>query len=389
MKKITNDLYYVGVNDHKIDLFEGHFPVQKGGMAYNSYIIVDNDIAIFDTTDQNFCDEWLSNVKEVLGNKLPKYLIVQHVEPDHSACIMKFLKEYPNTIVVGNALTFTFINQFFHEPINNKLIIKDGDKINLGKHELTFVFAAMVHWPEVFVTYDSYDKTLFSADGFGKFGALDYDDPEGWACEARRYYFGIVGKYGSQTQALLAKAKTLDIKRICALHGPILDKDLNYYFDLYDKWSKYEPEKDGTVILYTSVYGHTKKAVEYLADQLKVNGYDKFEVVDIAREDINECVENAFEYKNVILATTTYNMSIFPYMHDLLIMLTERFWQNRNVGIIENGTWVPNAANCIKTILKDSKNIRFFEPIVTIKSSMTEDNKKQLTELAKAIIKKD
>lgn len=385
-KQITNDLYYVGVNDYKIDLFEGHFPIEHG-VAYNSYIIIDKDIAIFDTTDQNFKQEWLNNVKEVLGNKKPKYLIVQHVEPDHSASIMEFLNQYPETIVVGGPMTFVFIDQFFHQPIKNKLVIKEGDKLNLGKHELTFASAPMVHWPEVFVTYDSYDKTLFSADGFGKFGALDYNDPEGWACEARRYYFGIVGKYGKQTQALLAEAKSLDIKRICSLHGPILDKDLGYYIDLYDKWSKYEPEKDGTVILYTSVYGHTKLAVEYLADQLKKNGYKNFEVVDIAREDINECVENAFEYKNVIFATTTYNMSIFPYMHDLLIMLTERNWQNRTVGLIENGTWAPNAANYIKNMLKDSLNIKYLEPIVTIKSSMTEENKKQLEALAKAIKK--
>jgi len=386
MKKITNDLYYVGVNDHKIDLFEGHFPVQKGGMAYNSYIIKDKDIAVFDTVDQNFGKDWLNNIKEVLGNDKPKYLIIQHVEPDHSACIMDFLEVYPETTVVGGNMTFEFINQFFHQPIKNKLVIKDGGSLSLGNHNLTFVMAPMVHWPEVFVTYDSYDKTLFSADGFGKFGALDYDDPEGWACEARRYYFGIVGKYGAQTQALLAKAKKLDIARICALHGPILDKDLGYYLNIYDKWSKYEPEKDGTVILYTSVYGHTKKAVEYLADQLKANGYDKFEVVDIAREDINECVENAFEYKHVILATTTYNMSIFPYMHDLLIMLTERNWQNRIVGLIENGTWAPSAANYIKNMLKDSKNLTYLEPVVTIKSSMTEENKKQLEQLAKAIV---
>jgi len=374
-KEIAKDLYYVGVNDHQIDLFEGHFPV-KNGMAYNSYVIMDKDIAIFDTVDKHFFEEWISNVKEVLGDKKPKYLIVQHMEPDHSANIMKFLEVYPDTTVLASMMAFTFMGQYFKALPVRKEVIKEGSKINLGTHELTFIAAPMVHWPEVMVTYDSYLKTLFSADGFGKFGALDVE--EEWACEARRYYFGIVGKYGEQVQTLLKKASSLQIERICPLHGPILDKDLNYYLGLYDTWSSYKPEKDGVVILYTSVYGHTKEAVEYLASKLTC----KYEVVDIAREDINECVENAFEYSKVVFATTTYNMSIFPYMHDLLIHLVERNWQNRDVALIENGTWAPNAINVMKNILKDCKNINYINPTITIKSAINEYNKNKLDELA-------
>ena len=382
MKKLTNDLFYVGVNDHKVDLFEGQYIVPSG-MAYNSYVIKDELIVVMDTVDQHFTKEWLENIKEVLGNAKPTYLVVQHMEPDHSANIINFLKEYPDTFVVGNTKTFKMMEQFFHEEIEHKLIVNEGDTLNIGKHTLTFVFAPMVHWPEVMVTYDSFDKVLFSADGFGKFGALDVD--EEWDCEARRYYIGIVGKYGAQVQALLKKAATLDIQMICPLHGPVLSENLGHYLKLYDIWSSYKPESDGVAIFYTSVYGHTKAAVELLAEELKKNGTPKVVVADLAREDMAECVEDAFRYGKIVLATTTYNASIFPFMHTFIDHLVERNFQNKKVAFIENGTWAPMAAKVMKDKLAGSKNVTFIEPTVRILSSMSEENKEQISKLALAL----
>ena len=382
MKKVTNDIFYVGVNDHQVDLFEGQYIVPNG-MAYNSYVIKDEFICVMDTVDQHFTKEWLANIKEVLGKDKPTYLVVQHMEPDHSANIINFLKEYPDTFVVGNSKTFKMMEQFFHQDIPHKLVVNDGDSLNLGKHVLTFVFAPMVHWPEVMVTYDSTDKVLFSADGFGKFGALDVE--EDWACEARRYYIGIVGKYGAQVQALLKKAATLDIQIICPLHGPILDKDLGYYLNLYDIWSGYKVETEGVAIFYTSVYGHTKEAVNLLAEKLKANGTPKVVVNDLAREDMAECVEDAFRYGKIVLATTTYNAGIFPFMDTFIAHLVERNWQNKKVAFIENGTWAPMAAKIMKDKLAESKNITIVEPSVRILSSMSEENKEQLSILADAL----
>lgn len=382
MKKLTNELYYVGVNDHNIDLFEGQYIVPNG-MAYNSYVIKDELIVVMDTVDQHFTKEWLANIKEVLGNDKPTYLVVQHMEPDHSANIINFLREYPNTYVVGNAKTFKMMEQFFHEEIPHKLVVNDGDTLNIGKHTLTFVFAPMVHWPEVMVTYDSYDKVLFSADGFGKFGALDVE--EEWDCEARRYYIGIVGKYGAQVQTLLKKAATLDIQMICPLHGPVLDSDLGHYIKQYDIWSSYSTESDGVAIFYTSVYGHTKEAVEFLAEELRKNGTPKVVVADLAREDMAECVEDAFRYGKIVLATTTYNASIFPFMHTFIDHLVERNFQNKKLAFIENGTWAPMAAKVMKDKFANSKNITMIEPTVRILSSMSEENKEQLVKLALAL----
>ena len=381
-KSLTPEIFYVGVNDHKIDLFEGQYIVPNG-MAYNSYIIKDELIAIMDTVDQKFTDEWLSNIKQVLGEEKPTYLIVQHMEPDHSANIINFLKVYPDTYVVGNAKTFKMMDQFFHEEIAHKLIVSDGDTLNLGSHVLTFVFAPMVHWPEVMVTYDNKDKVLFSADGFGKFGALDVD--EEWDCEARRYYFGIVGKYGAQVQALLKKAATLDIQMICPLHGPVLKEDLGHYLKQYDIWSSYQSEVDGVAIFYTSVYGHTKEAVELLKEKLEANGTPKIAVADLAREDMAECVEDAFKYSKIVLATTTYNAGIFPFMETFIAHLLERNYQNKKIAIIENGTWAPMAAKVIKDKLANAKNITFVEPVVRILSSMDEANKEQIQALADAL----
>ena len=382
MKKLTKELYYVGVNDHNVDLFEGQYVVPNG-MAYNSYVIKDELIVVMDTVDQHFTKEWLANIKEVLGNEKPTYLVVQHMEPDHSANIINFLREYPNTYVVGNAKTFKMMEQFFHEDIPNRLVVNDGDTLNIGKHTLTFVFAPMVHWPEVMVTYDSYDKVLFSADGFGKFGALDVE--EEWDCEARRYYIGIVGKYGAQVQALLKKATTLDIQMICPLHGPVLDSDLGHYLKLYDIWSSYSTESDGVAIFYTSVYGHTKEAVEFLAEELRKNGTPKVVVADLAREDMAECVEDAFRYGKIVLATTTYNASIFPFMHTFIDHLVERNFQNKKLAFIENGTWAPMAAKVMKDKFAGCKNISMIDPTVRILSSMSEENKEQLIKLALAL----
>ena len=385
MKNVTNDIFYIGVNDHKVDLFEGQFDVPNG-MAYNSYVIIDEKIAVLDTVDINFGDEWLTNLKEVLGDKKPDYLIVQHMEPDHSANIEKFVKEFPETIVVGNVKTFTMINAFFPElEISNKLTVKDGETLNLGNHELTFVFAPMVHWPEVMVTYDNTDKVLFSADGFGKFGALDVD--EDWACEARRYYFGIVGKFGMPVQTLLKKASSLDIQIICPLHGPILTENLGYYINLYNTWSSYGIESEGVFIAYTSVYGNTKKAAELLKDKLIEKGCPKVAIADLAREDMAECVEDGFRYGKLVLATTTYNGEIFPFMNRYINELTERNYQNRTIGIIENGTWAITAGKCIRSKFEKSKNITWLDTTVTIKSAVKAENISQIEAMADELMK--
>lgn len=385
MKTVTNDIFYIGVNDHTIDLFEGQFDVPNG-MAYNSYVIMDEKIAVLDTVDINFGDEWLSNLKEALGNKKPDYLIVQHMEPDHSANIEKFIKEFPETSVVGNAKTFNMINAFFPElEIANKLTVKDGENLSLGKHELTFIFAPMVHWPEVMVTYDSTDKVLFSADGFGKFGALDID--EDWACEARRYYFGIVGKYGSSVQTLLKKASSLDIQTICPLHGPVLTENLSYYLDLYNIWSGYGVESEGVFIAYTSVYGNTKKAAELLRDKLIEKGCPKVAISDLAREDMAECVEDGFRYGKLVLATTTYNGEIFPFMNRFINELTERNYQNRTIGIIENGTWAVTAGKYIRSKFEKSKNINWLDTTVTVKSAVNKENLAQIETMADELMK--
>lgn len=379
MNNVTKDIFYVGVNDHKIDLFEGQYIVPNG-MAYNSYVIKDDKIAVMDTVDQNFTYEWLSNVEEVLGDKAPDYLIVQHMEPDHSANIVNFLDKYPSAQIVSSQKAFAMMNNFFKTEFEDRrIVIKEGDTLELGTHTLNFVAAPMVHWPEVMVTYDSTDKVLFSADGFGKFGALDVD--EDWACEARRYYIGIVGKYGAQVQALLKKASALDIQTICPLHGPILKENLGYYLDLYNTWSSYGVETPGIMIAYTSVYGHTKKAVELLAERLKAKGCPKVAVNDLAREDMAECVEDAFRYGRIVLATTTYNADIFPFMKEFINHLTERNFQNREVAFIENGSWAPLAAKTMKKMLEGCKNLTMLDTI-TIKSALSDENKEQIEKLA-------
>ena len=380
VKKVTDSIIYVGVNDHKIDLFEGQYDVPNG-MAYNSYVILDNKIAVMDTVDINFTHEWLDNLSEALNGKSPDYLIVQHMEPDHSANIQNFVKTYPKAKIVGNAKTFNMMAQFFGDSFADKqVVVENGGTLELGKHKLTFVFAPMVHWPEVMVTYDEADKVLFSADGFGKFGALDVD--EEWACEARRYYFGIGGKYGAQVQKLLQAAATLDIQKICPLHGPILTENLGYYLDLYNTWSSYGIETDGIVIAYTSVYGNTKKAVELLADKLKAKGCPKVVVNDLARVDMAEAVEDAFRYGKIVLATTTYNAGIFPWMREFIDHLTERNFSNKTVAFIENGTWAPMAHKVMKGMLEGCKNLVFTEPVVTIKSAMNDANKEQIEALS-------
>lgn len=384
MTKVTKDIYYVGVNDHQVDLFEGQYVVPNG-MAYNSYVIKDEKIAVVDTVDKNFTHEWLDNVAEVLGKDLPDYLIVQHMEPDHSANIMNFVKTYPNVCVVGNTKTFKMIEQFFGVTLENTLVVGDMDTLSLGKHTLTFVFAPMVHWPEVMVTYDSTDKVLFSADGFGKFGALDVE--EDWACEARRYYIGIVGKYGAQVQALLKKAATLDIQIICPLHGPILTENLGYYINLYDIWSSYQPESSGIVIAYTSIYGNTKAAVLKLAEELKANGCPKVVVNDLARCDMAEAVEDAFRYEKLVLATTTYNSEIFPFMREFIHHLVERNFSNRTVAFIENGTWAPTAARVMKQMLEKCKNLTYCENEVRIMSALNDTSKEQLNKLVVELCK--
>ena len=383
MKKVTETIFYVGVNDHITDLFEGQYVVPNG-MAYNSYVIMDEKIAIMDTVDIRFSKEWLDNIQCVLQNQIPNYLIIQHMEPDHSASLLEFLKVYPNTTVVGNAKTFKMIDQFFHMDIANKKVVADMESLSLGAHQLTFVAAPMVHWPEVMVTYDSLDQVLFSADAFGKFGALDIEDD--WICEARRYYIGIVGKYGAQVQTLLKKAKTLDIQIICPLHGPILNDNLDYYFNLYHIWSSYQTESEGVAIFYTSVYGNTKQAAEMLENQLKQLGSPKVIVSDLARVDMAKAVEDAFRYGKIVLATPTYNASIFPFMNTFLDHLLERNFQNKTIGIIENGTWAPVAGNVIKKKLQGAKNIQFLDPVVTVISSLDDTSKNAISELAHALM---
>lgn len=381
---ITKDIKYIGVNDHKIDLFEGQYIVPNG-MAYNSYVIKDEKIAVMDSVDVNFADVWLSNIKAQLGDTAPDYLIIQHMEPDHSSSITAFKKAYPDTVIVATDKAFQMMLKFFENDFcDNRLVVKEGDTLSLGTHTLSFITAPMVHWPEVMMTYDSTDKILFSADGFGKFGALDCD--EDWACEARRYYFGIVGKYGAQVQAVLKKAANLDIKIICPLHGPVLKENLGYYIDLYNTWSSYGIESEGVLICYTSVYGNTKKAAQLLADELKALGCEKVAINDLARCDMAEAVEDAFRYGKIVLATTTYNGSIFPFMHTFINELTERGFKNRKVGIIENGSWAPVAANKIKKMLESSNNLAFTDTTVTIHSAVKEENIKQIKNLAKEII---
>lgn len=384
--RITDDILYVGVNDHNIDLFEGQYIVPNG-MAYNSYVINDEKIAVMDTVDAAFGDEWLKNIADVLNGATPDYLIIQHMEPDHSANIQKFLEVYPNIKVVGNAKTFTMIGNFFRDlklADENKLEVKNKDTLTLGKHELTFVFAPMVHWPEVMVTYDSKDKVLFSADGFGKFGALDVE--EDWDCEARRYYIGIVGKYGAQVQNLLKVAATLDIQTICPLHGPVLTENLEHYIGQYNTWSSYGTESEGVMIAYTSVYGNTKKAVELLAEKLKEKGCPKVVVTDLAREDMAEAVEDAFRYGKIVLASTTYNGDVFPFMKTFIEHLTERNYQNKTIGLIENGSWASMAGKVMTGMFEKSKNITWLETSVKIMSSMAEQNKADIEKMAEELM---
>ena len=378
--KITNDIKYVGVNDHEIDLFEGQYVVENG-MAYNSYVIMDEKIAVMDTVDARFTHEWLDNIENIIGSRQPDYLVIQHMEPDHSANIANFMNVYQNTKIVSTEKAFAMMRQFFGTDFEGrKIVVGEGDTLSLGKHTLTFVLAPMVHWPEVMVTYDSADKVLFSADGFGKFGALDVE--EDWACEARRYYIGIVGKYGVQVQNLLKKASGLDIQIICPLHGPVLTENLGYYLNLYQTWSSYAAETEGIVIAYTSVYGHTKKAVETLADKLLKEGCPKVVVHDLARCDIAEAVEDAFRYSKLVLATTTYNADIFPFMREFIHHLTERNFQNRVIGLMENGSWAPLAAKTMKQMLAGCKNLTFAENVVHIKSALNEESAGQLEALA-------
>ena len=384
--RITDDILYVGVNDHNIDLFEGQYIVPNG-MAYNSYVINDEKIAVMDTVDAAFGDEWLKNIADVLNGATPDYLIIQHMEPDHSANIQKFLEVYPNIKVVGNAKTFTMIGNFFRDlklADENKLEVKNKDTLTLGKHELTFVFAPMVHWPEVMVTYDSKDKVLFSADGFGKFGALDAE--EDWDCEARRYYVGIVGKYGAQVQNLLKVAATLDIQTICPLHGPVLTENLEHYIGQYNTWSSYGTESEGVMIAYTSVYGNTKKAVELLAEKLKEKGCPKVVVTDLAREDMAEAVEDAFRYGKIVLASTTYNGDVYPFMKTFIEHLTERNYQNKTIGLIENGSWASMAGKVMRGMFEKSKNITWLETSVKIMSSMDEQNKADIEKMAEELM---
>ena len=379
---ITNDIKYIGVNDHQVDLFEGQYVVPNG-MAYNSYAIMDEKIAIMDTVDQNFTQEWLENIRNTLGDRKPDYLVVQHMEPDHSANIDNFLKEYPQAVVVSSAKAFAMMKNFFGtDYADRRIVVGEGDTLTLGKHTLTFVTAPMVHWPEVIVTYDSYDKVLFSADGFGKFGALDVE--EEWACEARRYYIGIVGKYGPQVQALLKKAATLDIAKICPLHGPVLTENLGYYINLYDIWSSYKVEDEGVVIAYTSVYGNTKTAALLLAEKLEAKGVN-VTIHDLARTDMAEAVEDAFRYGKLVLATTTYNGDIFPFMKEYIHHLTERNFQNRTIGFIENGSWAPVAAKVMMRMFEGSKNLTFTNTTVKIFSALNDESRGQVEALAEEL----
>ena len=380
---IKENIYYVGVNDKEIDLFEGQYIVPNG-MAYNSYVLMDEKIAVMDQVDERFGEQWIKNIKNVLGDKTPDYIIIQHMEPDHSSSLMDFAETFKDATVVASAKAFAMMKNFYgNEFLDKRIVVKEGDTLNLGTLNLNFVTAPMVHWPEVIMTYESTTKTLFSADGFGKFGALDAD--EDWACEARRYYFGIVGKYGVQVQALLKKVADTQIETICPLHGPILSENLGYYIDLYKTWSSYGVESEGIVIAYTSVYGNTKKAVEILEQELKENGCEKVVVNDLARSDMAECVEDAFRYGKIVLATTTYNNDIFPFMKEFINHLTERNFQNKTVGIIENGSWAPNASKVIKGMLETCKNLNFCEDEVKILSGVSEETVSQIKALAKEL----
>ena len=380
---ITKDIRYIGVNDHEVDLFEGQYVVPNG-MAYNSYVILDEKVAVMDTVDKNFGEEWLANLEAELAGRKPDFLIVQHMEPDHSANIDVFLNRYPEAVVVSSAKAFAMMQNFFGmDYIDRRIVVGEGDTLNLGTHTLTFVTAPMVHWPEVIVTYDSCDKVLFSADGFGKFGALDAE--EDWACEARRYYIGIVGKYGAQVQALLKKAATLDIQTICPLHGPVLTENLGYYINLYDIWSSYKVESEGVVIAYTSVYGNTKAAVELLAEKLREKGFPKVVVNDLARCDMAEAVEDAFRYGKLVLATTTYNGDVFPFMKEFIHHLTERTYRNRTVAFIENGSWAPTATKTMQKMLDGSKDLTYAQNSVKIFSAMNDENRAQIEALAEEL----
>ena len=380
---ITNDIRYVGVNDHDVDLFEGQYVVPNG-MSYNSYVILDEKVAVMDTVDQHFTETWLANIASVLEGRKPDYLVVHHMEPDHSANIDKFLTAYPEAVVVSSAKAFTMMKQFFgNDYADRRIVVGEGDTLTLGKHTLTFVTAPMVHWPEVIVSYDSCDKALFSADGFGKFGALDVE--EDWACEARRYYIGIVGKYGAQTQALLKKAAGLDIAIICPLHGPVLTENLGYYINLYDIWSSYRVEDEGVLIAYTSIYGHTKAAVELLAQKLTEKGCPKVTVADLARDDMAEAVEDAFRYSKLVLATTTYNGDVFPFMKEFIHHLTERNYQNRTVAFMENGSWAPVAGKVMAKMLESSKNLTYTENNVKIFSALSDESRAQIDALAEEL----
>ena len=385
--EISKDIRYIGVNDHEVDLFEGQYVVPLG-MAYNSYVILDEKVAVMDTVAEGFTHPWLDNLAAALGDRKPDYLIVQHMEPDHSASIGCFMRTYPEATVVSSAKAFTMMKNFYGEDYADKrVVVGEKDTLSLGKHTLTFIAAPMVHWPEVIVTYDDADKVLFSADGFGKFGALDVEDPEGWACEARRYYFGIVGKYGAQVQALLKKASALDIQIICPTHGPVLTENLGYYLDLYNTWSSYGVESEGVVIAYTSVYGHTKAAAELLAKKLADRGCPKVSLTDLARDDMPEAVEDAFRYGTLVLASTTYNAEVFPPMREFINHLAERGYKNRTVAFIENGSWAPTAAKVMKGLLEGCKGLSFAEPTVRILSALNDESEAQLDALADALCK--
>ena len=384
--EITKDIIFVGVNDHDVDLFEGHYIVPEG-MAYNSYLINDAKVAVMDSVDGNFTDEWIGNIKAVLGDREPDYLVVQHMEPDHSGSVTGFMDAFPGASIVSSQKAFGMMKNFFEgeEYAERRVIVKEGDTLELGNHVLNFIGAPMVHWPEVLMTYDSNDKVLFSADGFGKFGAHDLADPDDWACEARRYYFGIVGKYGMQVQAVLKKAAALDIQVICPLHGPVLSENLGYYLDLYNTWSSYGAETKGVVISYTSVYGNTRKAVELLAAKLEEKGVDKVVVNDLARSDIAECVEDGFRYDTQVFATTTFNNDIFPFMKEYIHHLTERNYQNRNVAFIENGSWAPTAAKTMKSMLEGCKNLNQAQNTVKIVSALNDESRAQIEALAEEL----
>ena len=383
--KISDSVKYVGVNDHEIDLFEGQFEVPLG-MAYNSYVIIDDKIAVMDSVDQNFGDEWLKNIDGVLEGKTPDYLIVQHMEMDHSSNVLAFMQKFPEAKIAASKMAFTMMkNMFGTDFADRQIVIAEGSKIELGKHTLNFITAPNVHWPEVIMTYESSEKILFSADAFGKFGANDKEDPEGWACEARRYYFGIVGKFGSSVQALLKKASNLEIQKICSLHGPVLDSEIKTYIDYYNTWSSYEAETEGVFIAYTSVYGHTKKAAEKLAEILKAKGCPKVAIADLAREDTYECVEDAFRYSKLVLATTTYCGGIFPKMREFISHLAERNFQKRTVALIENGSWAPSAVKGMTAMLEPLQDIKIIDEKVSIKIAVTDENVRQLELLAEKL----